>query len=75
MSGRDELVKGGVLCNCGSQMIQTVGRLNFSLAGTGWSDHGYGITEYERLNNLDGEKRIEELANDPKIRKKMEGKS
>lgn len=73
MTRREELVKEGFKCFCGSDMIQAVGKLNFSLAGAGWSEHGYGITEYERLNNLDGEKRIDDAANDPKIRKMMQG--
>jgi putative FmdB family regulatory protein len=74
MSRRDELTKDGLKCTCGENMNQTVGKLNFSLGGAGWSDHGYGITEYERLNNLDSEKRIEEFANNPKIKRKMEGR-
>ena len=72
MSRRDELAAEGVKCECGGAMSQTIGKLNFSLGGVGWSDHGYGITEYERLGNLDGEKRMDACVNDPSMKKKMQ---
>jgi len=65
MRDHDELKKNIRCEKCGSTMSQEIpNQFRFKLKGNGWSDQEYGITDMETDKNLDGEKRIEEIAKD-----------